>query len=184
MRAILIPEISLRTLDSLGGAGWNQSCGNSNNGFTPSPYFSIIGNLGSLALTLIPRTLVTLCPSPSTTRMLESQRFQNVRLWPRGVDLAQFGPSKRSMALRASWGVGYAPRAQNVVRSKLKPIDTGLHWQGRKASMPMTPPMTPEVVAFSAPAEGLGSGAGGVDEPTSYDHELEERVVLLYVGRM
>jgi hypothetical protein len=46
--------------------------------------------------------------------------------------------------------------------------------------------MTPEVVAFSAPTEGLalGAGAGEVDERTSYDHELEERVVLLYVGRM
>jgi hypothetical protein len=46
--------------------------------------------------------------------------------------------------------------------------------------MPMTPPMTPEVVAFSAPTVG----AMEVDEPASYQHELEERVVLLYVGRM
>jgi hypothetical protein len=38
--------------------------------------------------------------------------------------------------------------------------------------MPLTPPMTPEVVAFGT----------HVDEPMSYD--LEERVVVLYVGRM
>jgi hypothetical protein len=117
---------------------------------------------------LMIRTLITLCPSPSTTRMLESHSLQNVRLWPRGVDLAQFGPSKRSAKLRASWGVGDAPRSV----AKHQTLDTGLHWQGRKASMPLTPPMTPEVVAFMA----------HTDEPISYD--LEERVVVLYVGRM
>jgi hypothetical protein len=118
---------------------------------------------------LMIRTLITLCPSPSTTRMLESHSLQNVRLWPRGVDLAQFGPSKRSAKLRASWGVGDAPRSVSV---KHQTLDTGLYWQGRKASMPLTPPMTPEVVAFGAHS----------DEPMSYD--LEERVVVLYVGRM
>jgi hypothetical protein len=116
---------------------------------------------------LMIRTLITLCPSPSTTRMLESHSLQNVRLWPRGVDLAQFGPSKRSAKLQASWGVGDAPRSVSKHQ-----LDTGLHWQGRKASMPLTPPMTPEVVAFGAQS----------DEPISYD--LEERVVVLYVGRM
>lgn len=84
--------------------------------------------------------------------------------------MTQFGPSKRSMKLRASWGVGNAPRSAHVAKTQ---PDMGLHWQGRKASMPMTPPMTPEVVAF---------GAEHTDEPASYD--LEERVVLLYVGRM
>jgi hypothetical protein len=124
------------------------------------------------------RTLVTLCPSPSTTRMLESQRFQNVRLWPRGVDLEQFGPSKRSTKLRASWGVGEVPRSVPVSVSKDRVADAGLHWQGRKVSMPMTPPMTPEVVAFTS-----ANSAGGLsEEPSSYG--LEQRVVLLYVGRM
>jgi hypothetical protein len=103
--------------------------------------------------------------------MLETQQFQNVRLWPRGVDLTQFGPSKRSPKLRARWGVGNALRSARVVKAQ---PDIGLHWQGRKASMPMTPPMTPEVVAFEADFQS--------EEPASYD--LEERVVLLYVGRM
>jgi hypothetical protein len=103
--------------------------------------------------------------------MLESQQFQNVRLWPRGVDLTQFGPSKRSAKLRAKWGVGNAPRSARMAKTQ---PDIGLHWQGRKASMPMTPPMTPEVVAFDAGSH--------TDEPVSYDQE--ERVVLLYVGRM
>lgn len=126
--------------------------------------------LHSCYFRLMGRTLITLCPSPSTTRMLESHSLQNVRLWPRGVDLAQFGPSKRSSKLRASWGVGDAPRS--VPAPKHQTLITGLHWQGRKASMPLTPPMTPEVVAFGAQS----------DQPTSYD--FEERVVLLYVGRM
>lgn len=102
--------------------------------------------------------------------MLESHSLQNVRLWPRGVDLAQFGPSKRSSKLRASWGVGDAPRPP--LSNKRQSLDTGLHWQGRKASMPLTPPMTPEVLAFGTQS----------DEPASYG--LEERVVVLYVGRM
>jgi hypothetical protein len=122
---------------------------------------------------LMSRTLITLCPSPSTTRMLESQQFDNVRLWPRGVDLEQFGPRKRSAKLRASWGVGDVPR--NPCYSKVQPVDTGLHWQGRKASLPMTPPMTPEVIAFNGPPSR---------ESSSYGYRLDERVVLLYVGRM
>ena len=127
-----------------------------------------VGIYSTYNIPLMIRTLITLCPSPSTTRMLESHSLQNVRLWPRGVDLTQFGPSKRSAKLRASWGVGDAPRSV----SKHQSLDTGLHWQGRKASMPLTPPMTPEVVAFGAHS----------DEPISYD--FEERVVVLYVGRM
>lgn len=108
--------------------------------------------------------------------MLHSQNFHNVRLWPRGVDLSQFGPSKRSTKLRASWGVGDAPRSK-VIMSK-HPIDTGVHWQGRKASMPMTPPMTPEVYAQGDHIVET------LEEPVSIDHGFPERVVLLYVGRM
>ena len=122
------------------------------------------------------RTLITLCPSPSTTSMLRSQNFHDVRLWPRGVDLSQFGPSRRSSRLRASWGVGDAPRAKVPVTKQ--PVDIGLHWQGRKASMPMTPPLTPEVYAQGSG----GHAAQTIEEPETL--HLDERVVLLYVGRM
>lgn len=110
--------------------------------------------------------------------MLHSQYFQNVRLWPRGVDLSQFGPSKRSFRLRASWGVGEAPRSKAHPQTIKHPVDIGMHWQGRKASMPMTPPMTPEVYAQ------VNHTVETVEEPQSIDHGLPERVVLLYVGRV
>lgn len=112
--------------------------------------------------------------------MLHSQNFQNVRLWPRGVDLSQFGSHRRSTKLRASWQVGPAPNSALPSTSKATParsIDAGTHWQGRKASLglPMTPPMTPEVYA-----------AGGVvaEPQPAIEETLAERVVLLYVGRM
>ncbi|KAI5475333.1 glycosyltransferase family 4 protein [Pseudohyphozyma bogoriensis] len=48
---------------------------------------------------------LTYCPSPSTARMLAAQGFDNVRLWPRGVDTGLFRPEARDMALRRSWNV-------------------------------------------------------------------------------
>ncbi len=46
---------------------------------------------------------LTFCPSPSTLSALRRQGFQNLRLWPRGVDTTLFQPQRRSAALRASW---------------------------------------------------------------------------------
>ncbi len=46
---------------------------------------------------------LTFCPSPSTARMLRSQGFQHVDIWPRGVDIALFTPTRRSLELRTSW---------------------------------------------------------------------------------
>ncbi|TXT10662.1 hypothetical protein VHUM_02167 [Vanrija humicola] len=83
---------------------------------------------------LYSKTLLTLCPSPSTKHMLESQGFKDVRLWPRGVDLSQFGPSKRSAEMRALWGVGEAPGRVTVMEKGL----------------PLTPPASPIVVAAGA----------------------------------
>jgi glycosyltransferase involved in cell wall biosynthesis len=44
----------------------------------------------------------TLCPSPSTARLLRVQGFERVSLWRRGVDADLFTPERRSMAWRAS----------------------------------------------------------------------------------
>jgi glycosyltransferase involved in cell wall biosynthesis len=44
---------------------------------------------------------VTLCPSPSTAQMLTTQGFERVSVWTRGVDIATFDPSRRSVAWRA-----------------------------------------------------------------------------------
>ncbi|KAM0749483.1 UDP-Glycosyltransferase/glycogen phosphorylase [Meredithblackwellia eburnea MCA 4105] len=49
------------------------------------------------------RCELTYCPSPSTMRMLNANGFQNVRLWPRGVDTGLFRPEARDMDLRRSW---------------------------------------------------------------------------------
>lgn len=46
---------------------------------------------------------LTFCPSPSTTRMLRSQGFQRVRIWPRGVDTGLFRPERRNEVTRAAW---------------------------------------------------------------------------------
>lgn len=46
---------------------------------------------------------LTFCPSPSTAAMLQTQDFQRVRIWPRGVDTTLFHPGQRSEATRADW---------------------------------------------------------------------------------
>lgn len=46
---------------------------------------------------------LTFCPSPSTARMLRSQGFRRVRIWPRGVDTTLFQPERRNEALRTRW---------------------------------------------------------------------------------
>ncbi|ORY20791.1 hypothetical protein BCR39DRAFT_554814 [Naematelia encephala] len=129
---------------------------------------------------LYSKTLLTLCPSPSTRNMLESQAFSGVRLWPRGVDLTQFGPSKRSVEMRASWGVGTIHTDVGAVHTGAswgvssaeegKQVDAGVHYQGRRASMPLTPPASPWVAA--------------TEPVSSIPPTLPERVVLLYVGRI
>lgn len=141
--------------------------------------------------------------------MLHSNDFAKVNLWPRGVDLSQFSPSKRSDELRASWGVSDAPRAASqVYEHRLEPVrslgkgflptihedvDSGLHYQGRKASLPLTPPQSPAVGPESADVHGIddlislsppvsGPIASGFDGGSST--YLSKRVVLLFVGRM
>jgi glycosyltransferase involved in cell wall biosynthesis len=46
---------------------------------------------------------LTFCPSPSTARILQTQGFQRVRIWPRGVDTRLFSPQRSSEALRHVW---------------------------------------------------------------------------------
>lgn len=102
--------------------------------------------------------------------MLRGQSWGQVRLWPRGVDLLHFSPSKRCLATRASWGVGDAPR-QNLA-NEAKPLPLGEHHTGRKVSMSLTPPATPLVL----PIDGTA--------PSAQPIGLPERAVVLYVGRM
>ena len=52
--------------------------------------------------------------------MLESQRFHNVRLWPRGVYTSLFRPEARDVSLRQSWGAEPASLAPASRRSSLE----------------------------------------------------------------
>lgn len=101
--------------------------------------------------------------------MLEGQSFSGVRLWPRGVDLTQFGPYNRTSEMRTSWGVGETPSTSS------RSLPMGENWQGQTASLPVTPPLSP----LSAPLDSLNASL-----PSTFSDTLPKRVVLLYVGRV
>ncbi|EIW72346.1 hypothetical protein TREMEDRAFT_26471 [Tremella mesenterica DSM 1558] len=135
---------------------------------------------------LYSKTLLTLCPSPSTLQILQDQSFHGVRLWPRGVDVSQYSPKRRSDMLRSFWGVFEPPRATpQVVHGPVAQfIDTmpqvgkiehdgcqvGRGWDS-KSALPPTPPESPVM----APVDSACSA--GVGAPS-------DRIVILYVGRM
>lgn len=141
----------------------------------------------SLQRWLYAKCRLTLCPSPSTRDMLERNAFSDVRLWPRGVDLEQFGPSNRSQTLRDIWGVGPAPIAP------LPPSPVALKKLAH--GLPPTPPMSPVVVPAApslasivistpatsspltpiSPAQSTASSVAGDEKPD---------LVILYVGRL
>jgi len=50
---------------------------------------------------------LTFCPSPSTATMLQKQGFEHLRIWPRGVDMELFNPTRRNAEVRASWLQGH-----------------------------------------------------------------------------
>ncbi len=52
------------------------------------------------------RTQATMVPTEALMQELQARGYSNVTLLSRGVAIQQFSPSKRSEALRASWGVG------------------------------------------------------------------------------
>ncbi|WP_256999594.1 GDSL-type esterase/lipase family protein [Microbacterium sp. SZ1] len=60
------------------------------------------------------RATLTLAPSAESARQLADLGVDRVRRWGRGVDAERFHPSRRSGALRASWGadvvIGYVGR--------------------------------------------------------------------------
>jgi glycosyltransferase involved in cell wall biosynthesis len=52
------------------------------------------------------RTRRTYVPTRTVATDLESRGFENVRLWPRGIDADVFNPRWRNQELRRSWGAG------------------------------------------------------------------------------
>lgn len=75
--------------------------------------------------------------------------------------------------MRASWGVGEAPQ---FAQAQQKELSMGTHHAGMNVSMPLTPPATPLVV----PVDGVAP----FEHAVASGNGLEERVVLLYVGRV
>lgn len=65
------------------------------------------------------RSLMTLCPSRSTQRELQTQGFRRLRVWGRGVDTERFHPQHHSTAWRDALGI--------------KPGETVLLYVGRLA---------------------------------------------------
>ncbi|KAG0164386.1 hypothetical protein DFQ28_010351 [Apophysomyces sp. BC1034] len=62
------------------------------------------------------KCVYTVCPSKSTSRILQDKGFQNVRIWPRGVDIGLFSPDNYSSQLRAQWmGLSEAEAAAKTV---------------------------------------------------------------------
>lgn len=192
----------------------------------PLPSIASIARV-HIADNVVLRTLITLCPSPSTKSMLEGQHFSGVRLWPRGVDLSQFGPSKRCATMRASWGVadttpftnpaadftGQRDLSNKVFAQEMKEQewtrlhgrcagdyspgekDIGTNWSGRKASLPLTPPLTPwsGPVEYQHNDEDQDHESFQLDDTDTLPSILSattntpippSRVVLLYVGRI
>ncbi|GAA5858907.1 hypothetical protein JCM1840_006612 [Sporobolomyces johnsonii] len=110
---------------------------------------------------------LTFCPSPSTARMLEEQKFENVRIWPRGVDVDLFRPEARDFTLRQSWGV--EPQSLDEDRPSPRLVATD-----RRSSLDNLP-----TLSLPPPYSSLqpSSTASGVPHPGS-------KLVVLYVGRI
>lgn len=58
--------------------------------------------------------MLTFCPSPSTADILQTQGFEHVRIWPRGVDTELFASKHRSEALRETW-LGSSPVKKTIL---------------------------------------------------------------------
>lgn len=57
----------------------------------------------------------TFCPSYSTRNMLLSQGFDNLRLWPRGIDTSLFSPIRYNPKLRKRWMASLQPKLESKI---------------------------------------------------------------------
>ncbi|SCV70491.1 BQ2448_1885 [Microbotryum intermedium] len=113
----------------------------------------------SLQRNLHSRCSLTFSPSQSTARMLTSQGFNNVRLWPRGVNTRLFRPEARDFNLRQSWS---AEPESSRLSSSSSSDSISLSFASHRSSLDLDPP----------PYSSLASGSP------------QSKVVLLYVGRI
>ncbi|KAH7106568.1 UDP-Glycosyltransferase/glycogen phosphorylase [Auriculariales sp. MPI-PUGE-AT-0066] len=120
--------------------------------------------------------VLTACPSFSTIDDLrEHHGFNNLRLWPRGVDLSVFSPTKRSAAIRdrlmTSSAVASTPPAElsglTLGNAALRPSMSPTKYSSQQSGNakwphhPLTPPPSPPL--------------------SPVDKDL---IVILYVGRI
>ncbi|GAA5902159.1 hypothetical protein JCM8208_002492 [Rhodotorula glutinis] len=122
----------------------------------------------SLQRALHGRCQLTFCPSPSTARMLGEQGFENVRLWPRGVDTDLFRPDARDFALRQSWGV--------------EPLDLDPDRPSPRlvAAEPRSSPSTDDLPAFALPPPYTPHPL----PPPPCAGSSPSKLAILYVGRI
>ncbi|GAA5904190.1 hypothetical protein JCM6882_003972 [Rhodosporidiobolus microsporus] len=114
------------------------------------------------------RCNLSFCPSPSTARMLADQGFENVRLWPRGVDVDLFRPSARDFALRQTWGAEPLDLDEDRPSPRIQASDTAR----RSSSFDDLPPLHLPPPYSAQPA------------PTATTAFSSSKVVVLYVGRI
>ncbi|GAA5979165.1 hypothetical protein JCM5350_007088 [Sporobolomyces pararoseus] len=122
----------------------------------------------ALQRTLHGRCNLTFCPSPSTSRMLEDHKFNNVRLWPRGVDVDLFRPEARDFALRQSWDVEPQALDEHHPSPRINPTTS------RRNSFDDLP-------LLSLPPAYAAHGYSSSSPSTPIDGS---KLVVLYVGRI
>ncbi|GAA5821471.1 hypothetical protein JCM10212_002121 [Sporobolomyces blumeae] len=110
----------------------------------------------------------TFCPSPSTARMLEDQKFSNVRLWPRGVDTLLFRPDARDYSLRQQWGVEPPPLDEHHPSPRIVAADS------RRSALDHE-----EVPTLALPPSYAAHGYTSATTPLP-----GSKLVVLYVGRI
>lgn len=78
------------------------------------------------------RNLTTFAPTPGTVSELAARGFQNVQVWPRGIDGHKFSPTFRSEALRKKLGIGKLPLllfvGRLVAEKDLADLVQAAHW--------------------------------------------------------
>ncbi|GAA5880343.1 hypothetical protein JCM3774_006734 [Rhodotorula dairenensis] len=108
---------------------------------------------------------LSFCPSPSTARMLEQQGFENLRIWPRGVDVELFRPEARDYTLRQTWGAEPQDLDADRPSPRLLAVDA------RRSVDDLPPFSLPPPYSALAP-------------PTAFSSTGQSKLVVLYVGRI
>lgn len=108
------------------------------------------------------RTLATLIPTATQMLALQARGYRNVSVLARGVDTALFNPTRRSEALRASWGLQPYELAVVHVGRVAKEKNLGVLVEAFKAIQRVTPNARLILVGNGPLAGNVQSMADGV----------------------